>query len=321
MDSGGWSAQIRRVPMNIHHLELFYYVARHGGIMPAVRNMPYGIQQPAVSGQIIQLEGDLGLKLFHRRPFELTDAGRELFEFIQPFFASVDEMSERLRGGVAQRIRLAAPDMALRDHLPEVLKFVRGRFPKLTLTLRAAHQPQVEDWLVRHEIDFAVSLIEGRPAPGVNSEVLLELPVALVVPPDYPGRTADQILDALAAGKGPAGRSAAAAPVPPLVALPQNETATRRFREFLHKRGFEWPTSIEVTALELIGTYVAAGLGVGVSLAVPGAVMPEGVRVLPIAGIPPVKLGALWRGKPTPVMDLLLQGLRARAAAAGRRAR
>ena len=307
--------------MNIHHLELFYYVARHGGIMPAVRNMPYGIQQPAVSGQIIQLEGDLGLKLFHRRPFELTDAGRELFEFVQPFFASVDQMSEKLRGGVAQRIRLAAPDMALREHLPEVLKFVRGKFPKLTLTLRAAHQPQVEDWLVRHEIDFAVSLIEGRPAPGVNSEVFLELPVALVVPKAYAGkgRTAEQILEALAAGKDPAGRSGAAAPVPPLVALPQNETATRRFREFLHKRGFEWPTSIEVTALELIGTYVAAGLGIGVSLSVPGAVLPAGVCVLPIAGIPPVKLGALWRGKPTQVMELLLQGLRARAAAAARR--
>ena len=31
--------------MNIHHLELFYYVARHGGISEAVRNMPYGIQR------------------------------------------------------------------------------------------------------------------------------------------------------------------------------------------------------------------------------------------------------------------------------------
>ena len=36
--------------MNIHHLELFYYVARYGGITEAVRNIPYGIQQPAVSG-------------------------------------------------------------------------------------------------------------------------------------------------------------------------------------------------------------------------------------------------------------------------------
>ncbi len=37
--------------MNVHHLELFYFVAKYGGITPAVRQMPYGIQQPAVSGQ------------------------------------------------------------------------------------------------------------------------------------------------------------------------------------------------------------------------------------------------------------------------------
>jgi DNA-binding transcriptional LysR family regulator len=43
--------------------------------MEAVRNMPYGIQQPAVSGQSLQLESDLGLKLFNRRPFELSRRG------------------------------------------------------------------------------------------------------------------------------------------------------------------------------------------------------------------------------------------------------
>src|SRR6185436_17199676 len=55
--------------MNIHHLELFYYVAKHGGISQAARNISYGIQQPAVSSQIIQLEEFLGTTLFHRRPF------------------------------------------------------------------------------------------------------------------------------------------------------------------------------------------------------------------------------------------------------------
>jgi DNA-binding transcriptional LysR family regulator len=50
--------------MNIHHLELFYYVARHKGISEAVRNIPYGIQQPAISGQILQLEDFLGTTLF-----------------------------------------------------------------------------------------------------------------------------------------------------------------------------------------------------------------------------------------------------------------
>ena len=53
--------------LNIHHLELFYYVARHRGISEAVRNMPYGIQQPAVSAQLLQLEDHLGVTLFQRR--------------------------------------------------------------------------------------------------------------------------------------------------------------------------------------------------------------------------------------------------------------
>jgi DNA-binding transcriptional LysR family regulator len=64
--------------MNTHHLELFYFVAKHGGIAGAVRNIPYGIQQPAVSGQIAKLEESLGTKLFQRRPFALSPAGIEL---------------------------------------------------------------------------------------------------------------------------------------------------------------------------------------------------------------------------------------------------
>jgi hypothetical protein len=83
--------------MNIHYLELFYYVAKHGGIAAAVRKMPYGIQQPAVSGQIARLEEALGAKLFNRRPFSLLPAGAELFEFIRPFFDDVEKVAGRIR--------------------------------------------------------------------------------------------------------------------------------------------------------------------------------------------------------------------------------
>src|SRR5258708_19259256 len=75
--------------MNIHHLELFYYVARHGGITGAVRNIPYGIQQPAISGQVAQLEEFLGVTLFQRRPFALTPAGEKLYRFVSPFFSNL----------------------------------------------------------------------------------------------------------------------------------------------------------------------------------------------------------------------------------------
>src|SRR6266853_3912334 len=91
--------------MNIHHLELFYYVARHGGIMEAVRNIPYGIQQPAVSGQVAQLEGYLGVTLFQRRPFALTPPGKKLYEFIEPFFSKLDAVASELQGGKAGQVR------------------------------------------------------------------------------------------------------------------------------------------------------------------------------------------------------------------------
>lgn len=71
---------------NLHHLELFYYVTKHRGVSAAARRMPYGIQQPAVSAQLLRLEETLGSKLFHRRPFALTAVGRQLYEFIAPFF-------------------------------------------------------------------------------------------------------------------------------------------------------------------------------------------------------------------------------------------
>ena len=122
--------------MNVHHLELFYYVARHGGIMPAVRNIPYGIQQPAVSAQIAQLEEFLGVTLFQRRPFALTPAGEKLFDFIQPFFANLDKMATELQGGQARHIRIGASTIVLRDHLPDLFQDVRKKFPGLKMSLR-----------------------------------------------------------------------------------------------------------------------------------------------------------------------------------------
>src|SRR5438105_4712756 len=102
--------------MNVHHLELFYYVARHGGIMEAVRNIPYGIQQPAISGQVAQLEEHLGVTLFNRRPFSLTPEGEKLYKFIFPFFSNIEKITSEMQGGEARHIRIGASSIILRDH-------------------------------------------------------------------------------------------------------------------------------------------------------------------------------------------------------------
>src|ERR1019366_5888135 len=99
--------------MNIHHVELFYYVARHGGISRAVRHIPYGIQQPAVSSQILRLEEDLGKRLFERNPFRLTAEGVALFEFARPFFENLDAVAGRLRQTAPPQLRLGASELVL----------------------------------------------------------------------------------------------------------------------------------------------------------------------------------------------------------------
>jgi DNA-binding transcriptional LysR family regulator len=135
--------------MNIHYLELFYFVAKHGGIAAAVRNIPYGIQQPAVSGQIAKLEESLGTKLFQRRPFALSPTGTELFEFIRPFFENIDVVAERLRQNSSPQLRIAAPAIVLHDYLPQILQRVRAKFLRsgFICTRRLALMPNDCFWL------------------------------------------------------------------------------------------------------------------------------------------------------------------------------
>ena len=64
--------------INLHHLELFYYAACHGGPSRAAREKPYGIDSSTVSRQLCELERQTGLRLYDRRPFKLTPDGEKL---------------------------------------------------------------------------------------------------------------------------------------------------------------------------------------------------------------------------------------------------
>jgi len=95
-------------------------VVKHRGISAASRRMPYGIQQPAISGQLSQLEKALGVRLFDRRPFGLRPAGAKLFNEIEPFFAGLGRLPAYVRGHAHEHLRLAAPGRILRDYLPVI---------------------------------------------------------------------------------------------------------------------------------------------------------------------------------------------------------
>ena len=286
--------------MNIHHLELFYFVARHGGITEAVRNIPYGIQQPAVSGQVAQLEEYLGVTLFQRRPFALTPAGEKLYQFIQPFFANLDLIASELQGGKARQIRIGASTIVLREHLPEVFQNVRKRFPNLKICLREGYPMEFENLLQKDELDLAVTTIEKKPASGLHSVALIELPLVLLVPKSSRVTAAAQLWQQDKIEE-------------PLICLPAAEAICKNFQQGLARLGVDWFPGMEVSSLDLIETYVANGFGIGLSVQVPKAKLSPNMRMVPLPDFAPVVVGMLWRGKTSALLQAFLDELRLRA--------
>jgi DNA-binding transcriptional LysR family regulator len=280
--------------MNIHYLELFYYVARYGGISEAVRNMPYGIQQPAISGQVIQLEEFLGVTLFQRRPFVLTPAGEELYAFIKPFFENLGPMAEKLRGGVAQHIRIAASEIVLRDYLPAMLQEMRKLFPKLKVTLRDGYLPNVLGWFQNQEIDVSIGLLSGKPPAGMNVWPTFKLPLVLLLHKNCKLKSAEELWQRDRIDET-------------LITVPSNEPICRAFQEGLAKRKVDWFTGIEVSTVDLVQTYVVNGYGIGVTVGIPKAKYHPQVRLLPLDGFPMPTFGVLWQGRRTPVVEALLK--------------
>lgn len=294
----------RKEFMNVHHLELFFYVAKHEGITEAVRKMPYGIQQPAVSGQILQLEKDLGVKLFHRRPFALTPAGEELYDFIYPFFSRLGQMAERLRGEESCHLRLAASAAALTNHLPDVLQSLRESFPDLRLTLREMSNPNIEAALIKQEADVAVAILHRKTGVGLKTVKLVDLPLAIAAPVTSSATTFREICS------GSNGEL-----LHPLISLPRSEPVAQIFQQGLTRRELRWTPSMEVNELGLILNYVSRGFGYGVAVDIPGVDWPEGVKKIKLpSGFPPLTIGVLHTGDLKPLAEAFIELAKAHAA-------
>lgn len=129
---------------------------------------------------------------------------------------------------------------------------------------------------------------------------LIELPLVLLVKKESPFRSAQDLWrrDKIAE---------------PLICLPAAESICRKFQDELQARGVDWFPAIEASSLELIEAYVASGLGIGVSVAIPRKNLSPAVRALPLDGFPPLVIGALWRGRKTALLDTFLAEAQKRA--------
>lgn len=276
--------------MNIHHLELFYHVAQAGGVSAAARRMPYGIQQPAISAQIRQLEDSLGKPLFQRRPFELTAEGETLLAFIEPFFSRLPGVAEKLRGGADHGLRIACPEIVQRDYLPALLSAVRAETPDFHFSLHSGRVDEIKAGLRAGEIDLGLATCVSPEGEGVEFRELLRIPPVLLVAEDSPVRSAEEIfgMDRIDL---------------PLITLPRGEPTVALFLGELEKRRIEWFPMLELAGLDLVARFVTGGHGVGLALEIPGAPKPEGVRVLELPDFPDIGFYALTAGAAPPMAE------------------
>src|SRR6185369_8321154 len=163
-----------------------------------------------------------------------TPSGEKLYKYIQPFFSGLETLEVELQGGQAQHIRIGASTIVLRDHLPDLVQQARKKFPQLRISLREGYQAELESQLLREEIEMAVTLIEKRATPGIQSMVLMELPMVLLVP------KASKITDAEQLWKQD--------PITePLICMPAAEVITKNLQAALSKKGVDWFPSIKVS--------------------------------------------------------------------------
>jgi DNA-binding transcriptional LysR family regulator len=259
--------------------------------------MPYGIQQPAISGQLSQLEKTLGLRLFDRRPFGLKPAGAKLFSEIEPFFAGLSDLPTYVRGHAHQRLRLAAPGRILRDYLPAILANYKRKYPALELTLHDVNQAIAEDLLRRREIDIAITELESPPAGSFRSFDLVQLPLVLVVPRRS---KIHAIADLFRNGQS----------TEKLISLPANEVLSKNFHAGLKKLRLHWPTAIEVVSLDLIDIYTSLGFGIGSSISLPGRKLSRALRLVELPKFPRLTVGAFWIAELPPIAESLLNDLK-----------
>ena len=281
------------MPPNLHHIELFYYVAKYRGITQAVRKMPYGIQQPAVSGQMLQLERELGVKLFNRRPFALTPAGNGLYTFLAPFFSKLPLITEQLRGEESSHLRLAAERTVLANHLPTLLDQIKKDCPNLRLTMNElGASSTAETLLANQDIDIAITSLHSPRPSSIKTIELLRIPLILIVPNKSTINSFSSI-SKVSDGKI----------IEPLISLSSEHSINTIFQKELDQRELVWNPIVEVTSLDLISNYVSRGYGIGLTLDAPGMTIPKGLRKMNLRGFAPLKIGMLFQGKLKPIAE------------------
>jgi DNA-binding transcriptional LysR family regulator len=142
---------------SVKELEAFMAVLEAGSFEGAARRL--NATSPAVSKRILELESELGVRLFERttRRCHITLRGSALVPFAQRVLADISEIQRTVgeRCSLTGHVRLGMPETIAYTLLPKILQSVSADLPQLTLGIEAGPSMRLMREVQTREMDIA----------------------------------------------------------------------------------------------------------------------------------------------------------------------
>ncbi len=147
--------------MNVRQMEIFRAVIAYGGVANAA--MKLGISQPAISRMIKHTESNLGFQLFERmgRRLHPTDEAQRLYEEIDPLFASINSVQDRIgdiRNANVGRLRIVATPGLAHTIVPQALKRLLQVRPGVQVSLDIRRRENVVQKAKNNAADIGLAV-------------------------------------------------------------------------------------------------------------------------------------------------------------------
>lgn len=173
--------------LTLRQLKVFEKVARRLSYSRAAEELY--LSQPAVSMQIKQLEGNIGLPLFEQmgKQIYLTEAGNELYRYSREILQRLSDLElalDELKGMERGKLNIAVVTTA-NYFAPHLLAKFCQRYSGVSVSLNVSNRVTILKLLAENAIDLAIM---GLPPEDMDivSESFMENPLVIVAPPDHP---------------------------------------------------------------------------------------------------------------------------------------
>jgi LysR family hydrogen peroxide-inducible transcriptional activator len=173
--------------MELNQLRYFLAVAEAGNFTRAAERSH--LSQPSLSQQIINLERELGHKLFHRlgRRAVLTEAGQVFLDRARRIVLEVEDASKVLKDSptLERRIKVGTVQTLAPYLLPRLLERCRESYPNLSVNTHEDFRPDLVRGVVDGDLDLAI-VPQPVKDPRISVEFLFTEPLLLVVGRNHP---------------------------------------------------------------------------------------------------------------------------------------